>query len=595
MRQLEKLIITASPDTPFSEVIEKMAAASSEVIHRSIAAVIDESGHLLGVVNDGDIRRAVAAGRDLSCPVSEIMIADPVTVPQGLQPEEIIALSYKTAQRTNRLDRQMTRHVLVVDEEGRLSDVIDFIQLLSENPYHLETIAVFGMGFVGLTLAVTLAIQGHAVTGIDIDPELIERLSKGVPHILEPGLQDALAVALENGSISFQSCFANTPPHNVFIIAVGTPLHSDASLDRAAISAVAEEIGKHLHPRGLVMLRSTVAVATTRDHFIPILESRSGLTAGRDFAIAFTPERTVEGNAMRELRSLPQIVGGLTHNCTQRAANFWSFIASSVVRMETLEAAEIVKLANNSFRDLSFAFANELALLADRYNFNAFQLIEATNEGYPRNRIPVPSPGVGGYCLTKDPFLLGYSITNGGTTTGGTAAGGTATGGTATQLPLGNSGRAVNHRAGLYPFTILERFASRLGRPVSELTVFIAGLAFKGWPETNDLRGSVAVDLAEIIAETGAKVLVWDAVVPASKLASKNREAVADVAAGLARADAMLIMNNHQDNVPGGLFSVARSTTRKLIFDGWNLLDSHEIESIPNFIYATMGYMTPAD
>jgi len=153
------------------------------------------------------------------------------------------------------------------------------------------------------------------------------------------------------------------------------------------------------------MLRSTVPVGTTRKQVIPVLEHYSGLAAGSGFHIAFCPERTVEGQAIQELSSLPQIVGGLTEACTEKAVSFWSTLTDTVVRVDALEAAELVKLINNSYRDLSFAFANEFALLADRYNIDATRLIAAANEGYPRDKIPRPSPGVGGYCLTKDPVV----------------------------------------------------------------------------------------------------------------------------------------------------------------------------------------------
>ena len=159
-----------------------------------------------------------------------------------------------------------------------------------------------------------------------------------------------------------------------------------------------------------VMIRSTVPVGTTRNFIIPKLNNLSKLKAGKDFYVSFVPERVVEGNALRELRSLPQIVGGLTSACLNRASKFWSTITPTIIRTSSLEASELVKLANNSFRDLSFAFANELAFVAGKFNLNAFDLIKAANNGYPRNKIPSPSPGVGGYCLTKDPILFSSSI-----------------------------------------------------------------------------------------------------------------------------------------------------------------------------------------
>ena len=170
--------------------------------------------------------------------------------------------------------------------------------------------------------------------------------------------------------------------------------------------------------------------------------------------------------------------------------SFWSKICPSVISMENLEAAELVKLANNTFRDLSFAFANELALLADRYNVNAFDLIGAANDGYPRNRISKPSPGVGGYCLTKDPLLYHNSLNE-----------------TSNNVTFGSQSRKINSISQYYPRKILEEFCIHTGLNIKNLKVLIMGMAFKGEPETNDLRGSVSIELYRSLSKIVAQVL----------------------------------------------------------------------------------------
>ena len=247
----------------------------------------------------------------------------------------------------------------------------------------------------------------------------------------------------------------------------------------------------------------------------------------------------------------------------------------SIVQVPSIEAAEIVKLANNTFRDLSFAFANELALLADQYNLNAFEIVTAANHGYARNPIPSPSPGVGGYCLTKDPILLCSSFN----------------GGDATPV-LGSVGRQVNERTAAYPLQIVDRFAKLLGRPIDKIDVVIIGLAFKGEPETNDTRGSVSVNIARSLVDAGAKVSVWDAVIDSDGVAALGFNSIADIDKAVQDADAVLILNNHRDNLHPGMTESGPGDLPKLIFDGWSLLDRAEIESVPNRLYATMGYLT---
>ena len=233
----------------------------------------------------------------------------------------------------------------------------------------------------------------------------MEQLLAGEPHILEPGLKDMLNVNQDRKQITFTSQLGEDH-HSVYIIAVSTPLNEDNLPSLDSLNDVIHFIASRLRRGDQIMLRSTVPVGTTREVVIPLLENMSALKAGEDFHVTFAPERTVEGRAMHELQRLPQIIGAYSPSCMRHSSEFWSSMTPSIVRTASLEASEIVKLANNTFRDLSFAFANEIALLADQYNVDAFEVIRAANDGYPRNPIPTPSPGVGGYCLTKDPLIF---------------------------------------------------------------------------------------------------------------------------------------------------------------------------------------------
>ncbi len=576
MTNLKKLAIIVGPDCTLDNVIRQMARQTDKPVNPGIAVVVDQDNHLMGVLTDGDIRRCYAKNIDFSTSVSEVMETKPVTIPADSSKSVVVSEILKCLNNSEgyRPTRTEVRHVIVTDADNHLVNIYDFFDLLSEEAFASTQIAVIGLGFVGLTLAVSLANQGHIVTGVDVRTQTIEDLNQGRSHIHEAGLDDMLQVALKQRLIKF------THPdrlerNRVYIVAVGTPLKTDGGPDRTAMKQVAETIGALLKPHDLVMLRSTVPVGITRNFFIPLLEEISGFKAGGDFHMAFTPERTVEGQAIKELRSLPQIVGGLTQECLRRAVDFWSGFASSVVKCESLEAAEFVKLANNSFRDLSFAFANELAIAADNFNIDAFRLIRAANEGYWRNLISYPSPGVGGYCLTKDPFLYSLAHTGGSATTS-----------------LSVLGRQVNKRAGLYVIDVLERFATRLEKPLTRLSVLLMGIAFKGEPETNDLRGSVAIDIADNLQKRGSDVKCWDSVVSPEELKAAGLRPISNLKQGVQDADAVLILNNHRDNAAPGIFVKITGKEPKLIFDGWSLLDRDEIERVNGLVYATMGYMS---
>ena len=573
MTMLTQLGVIVSPEDSIDLTLRRMAASSKQVTHAGIAFVLGKEERLLGILTDGDLRRAYAQDIPFSRPVSEIMVQDPITIPSSTPPDQIVPEVYRRVRQSKRHRSEWIRHVLLVNEDGRLVNVLDFLDVLQTQGASLQHVAVFGMGYVGVTLAVSLANRGHQVTGIDVLPSVVDRLNNGKPHVYEPGLPDMLRANLARRQIVFDTNLGGHQ-HGVYIVAVGTPLDKQGVPDLEALKNVLSAIGPLLRRGDQVMLRSTVPVGTTRDVVIPMLEKLSGFKAGDDFHVAFAPERTIEGRAMHELRTLPQVVGGLTSRCLRRASEFWATLTPAVVRVASLEGAELVKLANNTFRDLSFAFANELALLADRYNVDASDVIRAANEGYPRNPIALPSPGVGGYCLTKDPILYGC-------TTQGPRA----------EIVLGRASRAVNHRAMLYPVEVLRRFAERQGLALSDLHVLVVGLAFKGEPETADVRGSVALDIIAELRNRTKSLKAWDAVVRSEDLGATIVDLVPELSPAVLEADAVLILNNHADNAMSE--SYMQGGRPRLIFDGWRQLDAREIEKVGGVTYATMGYMTP--
>jgi len=564
------VVVIATPDEPVATVVDRMASGRARVY--GIAVIVDPDERVLGVFNDGDLMRLVARGEPLDRPVGDVMTTEPILAPVELDEDALLEHVRVESWRRSGGRDEFVDHVPVVDSERRLVDVVDVRRLLARLPRTGQPVEVHGLGFVGLTVAVALASRGHRVHGVDVDAAIVARLATGEPHVHETRLPQLLAQTLADGSLTLGVAPADDA-RRVFVVAVGTPVGPDGSADGTALRAASETIGGRIRPGALVLLRSTVPVGTTRALVVPILERASGLVAGRDFHVAFTPERTAEGVAMQELVSLPQVVGGLTDACAAAAGAFWLTLTDGVVEVEGLEAAELVKLVNNSFRDLSFAFSNGVALLADRFNLDARRLIEAANEGYPRNPVARPSPGVGGYCLTKDPFLFGAVAPEAG------------------HARLAVEGRAINEEASRYPVRVLERWVEREGRSLDGLTVCVVGVAFKGWPETTDLRGSSAVTVIEELRGLGCTVLAHDAVVDGDAIASLGAEPVA-LADGMSRADAVIVMNDHPENVTVGV-GTAMAGRRALLFDGWGLLDRREVETHPGLAYATMGYLSP--
>lgn len=568
---LENLAVFSSPEKSIDYIFRLSSKFASKVRHTGLVLLLDAEDKLVGLVTDGDFRKAYSNNLNFELPISEIMNSNPITMPENLNKQEIIKKTYEKLDNSKKTNGWL-RNIVVIDKEKKVVNIIDFFELIKDFEKIEYKVKIFGMGYVGLTLAVSLASKDHEVIGLDINSEIIKNLNNCKPHMYEPSLKETLQNCISNKKIKFSNNF-DVDNANVYIIAVGTPLNEESKPVLNSIKSSLESIGKTLKKRDQVILRSTVPAGTTREIAIPILEDISNLKAGEDFFISFAPERTVEGNALRELRELPQIIGGLTKKCSQKASEFWSTLSGSVIQVSSLEAAELVKLANNTYRDLSFAFANEIALISDDFNINAFELIKAANDGYPRNKISFPSPGVGGYCLTKDPILFGCRPN-----------------GKANNKNLGNFGRKINEIAAKYPLKVLEKYSEKVKKPLNEMNVLIIGLAFKGTPDTKDLRGSTAVETFNNLKSKVNKISSWDAVVDNETLSKNNLNPIINLDKSSKEYDAILILNNHLQNI--SFNPLQKSTEYRLIFDGWDLLDASEIEKIKGQSYATMGYLT---
>ena len=572
--------ICLSKSSDLQTVLQVMLKHSIEKAGSGFVIVLDENQKLCGVVTDGDVRRALLRGCQLTTPVVEFMNQKPLSVPSTSTPNTaLLWLESELKQRRSSVRSQIS-HLIVVDPAGRpfcLANVYDLNEQVHRDFKHIN---VYGMGYVGITLAAVLATCGYSVQGLDVDERRVTRLQKNEMDVHEPGLGEMVEQLCNNGLLSFSMEASSETPTDVHVVAVGTPVDSKGIPDLTAIREVCETIGKNLSDGSLVVFRSTVPVGTTRDVCLPILEKHSCLKGGQGFFLAFAPERTVEGDALRELRELPQIIGGLTKSCGEKASMLFSKSSISISNVENLEAAEVIKLINNSFRDLSFAFANEVALMCEGFNLNSLSVIKAANEGYPRNKIPAPSPGVGGYCLTKDPFLMS-----------------TVRGKYTTYIPrLGPIGRAINEEAIRIPLRYVEHFCSEIRIEKSKLKIGILGIAFKGEPETTDCRFSPALELAKLLKSSGfSDIALADALVSKSDLAGFGYSAL-DLNQCAEKCDAIVLMNNHRDHRKVSFPTIlSKRQSKVLFFDGWGQFQHEEFSHINNVIYSNLGYNSSRD
>jgi UDP-N-acetyl-D-mannosaminuronic acid dehydrogenase len=348
----------------------------------------------------------------------------------------------------------------------------------------LSQVVIVGAGYVGLTLGIASAKVGHEVYFVDINVNIVSKLNLRISTFYEAGLQESLDSLFSNRQgIAFTSMAelfkANKIHSAIYIISLGTPLGPDSKALLGPVEDVTREVAGYMTDQDLIILRSTVAVGTSR-HLIEHIPSITNLS--------FCPERTIEGKALEELHTLPQIISGNSAKAEDIAQSYFSTITSSVIKAATLETAELIKLASNSFRDLNFAFANLLALISHQHGVNVSELISLANFRYDRNKIALPGL-VGGPCLEKDSYILSQSFD-----------------GKYGDLLLG--ARNLNEE---FPSKAIE-FVAQHGASKST-KVLVCGAAFKGEPITSDTRGSFVFEIVKGLLNLGISkdnIIIFD-------------------------------------------------------------------------------------
>ena len=424
-------------------------------------------------------------------------------------------------------------------------------------------VAVIGLGYVGLTLAVALADTGFRVLGVEKRADVVEQTNRGRPHFSETGLAEMLGHAVETGHL-VAARELGAAQAQVYVITVGTPLNGTGEARLDYIEAATRAVADSMPDGALVVLRSTVRIGTAREVVAPILEA-----SGKSFEIAMCPERTLEGRAMHELRRLPQIVGADTPETRERAAHFFYKLTPTAVQVSSLETAEIIKLVDNTFRDVNFGFANEVARICDAYGVNAMEVIPGGKLGYERTNVALPGL-VGGPCLEKDPHILAQSLRAKGV-----------------ELDITTAARRVNERQPVETVDfILSEHARRAEGPPR---IALLGMAFKGVPATDDLRGAMSLMVLAALREKApeAEIVLFDPVCSEAQMAEAApgcavAEIIEDAIAG---TDIAIIANNHPELASWRPRQMLRVMAESgFIYDYWNhFSDLRPYELGPNY------------
>jgi UDP-N-acetyl-D-mannosaminuronic acid dehydrogenase len=429
-----------------------------------------------------------------------------------------------------------------------------------------DKVCVIGLGYIGLPTASTFASHGLNVVGVDNNPAIVSTLQKGELHISEPGLYSLVHNALESGKL----VISETPqPADAFIIAVPTPFYEDQTrsynhqsyrlADMRAVSSATESIVNHLRRGNLVILESTSPPRTTVDLVKPILE-RSGLQAGSDFLLAYSPERVLPGRILKELTENARVIGGINQASSEAGRDLYAHFVTGEIVLTDATTAEMVKLMENTYRDVNIAIANEFSRLAQRFGVDVWEAIHIANR-HPRVKILNPGPGVGGHCISVDPWFLVEAAPD--------------------LTELITAARHVNDDQ---PNFVLDFVKAHMGDQLKGARIASLGLAFK--PDVDDLRESPAIEVAKLLVEAGAELIGYepykvDAHIPGIGVARTLEDAIQ-------AADALILLVGHSEFKRLDPQSTKEKTTARLVLDVVGAWDGNSWQAA-GFEYYCLG------
>jgi UDP-N-acetyl-D-glucosamine dehydrogenase len=392
-------------------------------------------------------------------------------------------------------------------------------------------IAIVGLGYVGLPLSLQFARSGVEVLGLDIDAAKVDALSQGRSYIKHISAQ-SIADATKTGAFAASTDFGRVKEVNAVIICVPTPLNKNREPDISFIIETGKSIAPHLQRGTLVVLESTTYPGTTDEDLREVLEKGSGLTAGRDFHLAFSPEREDPGNPDSKVASIPKVIGGFTPACLERAKELYSKAIKTIVPVSSCRAAEATKLLENIFRSVNIALVNELKLVYGAMGIDVWEVIHAAKTK-PFGFMPFyPGPGLGGHCIPIDPFYLTWKAREYGQNTRFIELAGEIN----TSMPI----HVINRTA--------EALNARK-KSVNGARILILGLSYK--PNVDDDRESPSYVLMELLKKRGANVAYYDPYVPIIRMTREHPQWAGTLSVDWNRHtvesfDAVIIATNHQ-------------------------------------------------
>jgi UDP-N-acetyl-D-glucosamine dehydrogenase len=385
-------------------------------------------------------------------------------------------------------------------------------------------VGVIGLGYVGLPLVLEMAKEGFQVTGIDINRQRVDSVNAGMSYVLDVPSEDLLSFVTKGG-IKATQALAAVENLDTISICVPTPLRKTKDPDLSYVIAAAEAVRNHLCPGQLIILESTTYPGTTRELVLPILEE-SSLQVGRDFFLAYSPERVDPGNKAYTTRNIPKVIGGITSRCTEIATLFYQQFIDEIVPVSSPESAEMVKLLENTFRSVNIALANEMALMCHKLRIDVWEVIEAAKTKPFGFTAFYPGPGLGGHCIPVDPYYLTWRARMHDF-----------------EPRLIELAGQINSQM---PAFTIARIADALNEKRKSLKgskILALGVTYKR--DTSDIRESPAIEILRGLHQKGANLCYSDPYIPSLQLNGKLVKSVDLTPAVLESTDCVVVLTDH--------------------------------------------------
>lgn len=518
----------------------------------SLALKLNKKKQITGVITRGDLRRIIYKNRNFKDKIEKYLNHSPILIKDSELDNNLFSKLVKKS-KLKKFD-----DVIVVDKKKKFLQIIKYEDLIKK--YKFKKTCIIGMGHIGIPLAIHVLKKFKYAVGYDNDRNKIKDLRKYKLNFHEKNLDSIFKKKIKDKNLDITSNI-NKIDSEVYIVCVGSSFDSN-KVSNENLKKIAKDLSKNLKKGDLIILRGTVSVGVSRQIFLKTILRFSKLKNGTDFHFAYMPERLVEGDALEELENIPCLIAGSSEKCLEVAYDYSKELFQNVVKLDSLEEGEIVKLTTNSYRALNFTFANEISRIANSYGLSGSNLIEKANFGYKRNGIAKPSLGIGGFCLPKDPILFSKNLQKN------------------SNYKLAAITNNINKSVTNF---FANKFIKILTNKKQVKKVLIMGISFKGLPETIDTRNSTSLEIVKKMKNKKIQFYGYDPLGSKLKkiLKTKNIK-ILDKKINVNIYDMIIIVNDHPKfyQIIESQLKENKSIKKKYIFDTWNKLSINYIKNL---------------